>query len=81
MQNIDNNNTSKRDVALWLYKCMGWIGMDGCPGGVKYRASYGANKVHNCHRLGSYVLSAWVTQPEGAKDEGPPARRAPRLLS
>ena len=48
--------------------------MDGCPGGVKCRESYG-------HWLGSYVLFAWVTQPEGAKDEGPPARRAPRLLS
>ena len=27
------------EVALWCYKCMGSIGMDGCPGGVKYRAT------------------------------------------
>ena len=26
------------EVAPWCYKCMGSIGMDGCPGGVKYRA-------------------------------------------
>ena len=37
---------SKTDVALWCYKCMGWIGIgvDGCTGGVMYRAAYGANK-------------------------------------
>ena len=33
---------SKTDVALWCYKCMGWIGIgvDGCTGGVMYRAPY-----------------------------------------
>ena len=33
---------SQMDVAPWCYKWVGW--MDGSPGGVKYRAPYGANK-------------------------------------
>ena len=38
-----HNNTSTTDVAPWCYK---WVGLDwiGSPGGVKYRAPYGANK-------------------------------------
>ena len=38
------NNTSETDVALWCYN---WDGMgdgwDGSPGGVRYRAPYGAD--------------------------------------
>ena len=36
-----NKSTSKTDVAPWCYE---WIGMDGTPGGVRYRAAYGAKK-------------------------------------
>ena len=40
------NNTSETDVPPWCYKWIGY-GRDGIgwyPGGVKYRAPYGANK-------------------------------------
>ena len=39
---VASNNTSKTDVAPWCYKWTDW--MDGSPGGVKYKAPYGANK-------------------------------------
>ena len=40
------NNTSKTDVAPWCYNwVMGWMDWIS-PGGVKYRAPYGANKRH-----------------------------------
>ena len=41
-------NPVKTNVAPWCYKCMEWIGigLDGCLGGGKYRAPYGAKNLH-----------------------------------
>ena len=44
---------------LWDFSCKGWtgIGMDGCPGGVKYRAPCGANNTFQLHCLSDYLTS------------------------
>ena len=48
--NYHRNNTSETDVAPWCYK---WVdGMDWIyPGGVKYRAPYGANNISRPKKL------------------------------
>ena len=52
---VNQNNTSKADVAPWCYKWVDWIGFDWIgwigwvyPGGGMYRAPYGANKSRRC---------------------------------
>ena len=53
---------SHMDVAPWCYK---WIGLDGSPGGVRYRAPYGANYGANKYlriTLASYCRTRTVVE-------------------
>ena len=59
MTTLTLNNTSETDVAPWCYK---WVdGMDWIsPGGVKYRAPYGANKTIARAHIVTFVCATYL---------------------